>query len=450
MRQGIILLFILFVIFGCGYQSTPSEDNKYSTPNTSQPTSKILPEKISVNFPTALKDTISSTSNSSDNKLEEKKEINLNQLQKDIYRVEDVVQISEFNIILLEQVMPEILKSCDGIESCIFEDGELSFLLDKKIISEIDKALDKKERDFLNKEGTLVSLGQIEFSKYENQKYEYELKFNMLNSSFIKEDSSIKKQIQILKWSNTTDKVTITYLYNNDINTINTTIRYFINKEGEELMYISDKNDTNVSIENRTIVVKNSDNNSTYSLTSNTTIQQLSENETNTSHFSTNIEVDDSSSHLLLLDKNTTLDLNHIPNINDNLNVVVVPTKPIVVTGPGHDTDTNRIPSTVSEVDNSSTLFVFEVDGDGLASGDYILLKPDTDTTTLNLEEILNASIGSFSVTEGKPQGALYSNEFLDILSELIIVKIIDSQESTEVSEFIVIENKPKLNIVKK
>jgi hypothetical protein len=209
-------------------------------------------------------------------------------------------------------------------------------------------------------------------------------------------------------------------------------------------MYLSDKNDTNISIENTTLVVKNDENNSSYSLTSNTTIQQLSANETNSSHFSTNIEMDDRGTQLLLLDKNTTLST--LDSVDRDENLEIVPTKPIVVTVPSSNLETG---SSFSE-ENKLTLFVFEVDGDGLASGDYILLKPDTDTLELDLEALLEMAIGSFSVIEGTPQGSLYSNEFLDILDELVMVKIIDSQESTELSEFIVIENKPKLNIVKK
>ena len=448
MRHGIILLFILFVILGCGYQSTSSEENKISTPTVSEPISKILPKKISVSFPDALKDTISYNRDENQSEIKDteykiKEEINLEQLRKDIYKVEDMVKIAEFNLLLLEQVMSEILERCEGIEHCIFEDKELSFVLDENVIASIDIVLDTKERDFLDKNDTLVHLGQIDFSEYENEKYE--LRYNMLNSSFIEYNSSIEEQTQIFRWSTNTNQVTITYLYNNEVDTLVTTIRYFINSEGNELMYISDKSDTNISIENTTLVVKKAEDNSSYSLTSNTTIQQLSDNESNSSHFSTNIEVDTNSTNLLLLDKNTTIDRSNIDS-NDELDVVVVATRPISVTGAGTDLDTR--PS--NEVEEDLTLFVFEVVGEGLSSGDYILLPPDTDITKLSLEDVLEMSIGSFSVMEGKPQGALYSKEFLDVLEELVILKITNSQESTEISEFILIENKPKLNIVKK
>jgi hypothetical protein len=443
MRQGIVLLFGLFVILGCGYQSSPSEKDASISfvPNTPN---NILPEKISVNFPTVLKDTITAPSKGEDSEFEEKKENNLKQLQKDIYKAEDMVQIAEFNMILLEQVMPKILQKCEGIEHCQFEERELSFLLDEELIFTIDSVLNEKNRNFLDINNTMVYLGDIEFFKYENQKYEYELNFNMLNSSFIQEDSAIGERRQIFKWSSDNPNVVITYLYAKDVDRIVSTVRYFVNNEGNEFMYLSDKNDTNISIENTTLVVKNDENNSSYSLTSNTTIQQLSANETNSSHFSTNIEMDDRGTQLLLLDKNTTLST--LDSVDKDENLEIIPTKPIVVTVPSSNLETG---SSFSE-ENKLTLFVFEVDGDGLASGDYILLKPDTDTLELDLEALLEMAIGSFSVIEGTPQGSLYSNEFLDILDELVMVKIIDSQESTELSEFIVIENKPKLNIVKK
>jgi hypothetical protein len=443
MRQGIVLLFGLFVILGCGYQSSPSEKDASISfvPNTPN---NILPEKISVNFPSVLKDTITAPSKGEDSEFEEKKENNLKQLQKDIYKAEDMVQIAELNTILLEQVMPKILQKCEGIEHCQFEERELSFLLDEKLILTIDSVLNEKNRNFLDINNTMVYLGDIEFFKYENQKYEYELNFNMLNSSFIQEDSAIGEKRQVFKWSSDNPNVVITYLYAKDVDRIVSTVRYFVNNEGNEFMYLSDKNDTNISIENTTLVVKNDENNSSYSLTSNTTIQQLSANETNSSHFSTNIEMDDRGTQLLLLDKNTTLST--LDSVDRDENLEIVPTKPIVVTVPSSNLETG---SSFSE-ENKLTLFVFEVDGDGLASGDYILLKPDTDTLELDLEALLEMAIGSFSVIEGTPQGSLYSNEFLDILDELVMVKIIDSQESTELSEFIVIENKPKLNIVKK
>ncbi len=444
MRQGIVLLFGLFVILGCGYQSSPSEEEGGSisfVPNTQN---NILPEKISVNFPSVLKDTITAPSKGEDSEFEEKKENNLKQLQKDIYKAEDMVQIAEFNMILLEQVMPKILQKCEGIEHCQFEERELSFLLDEELIFTIDSVLNEKNRNFLDINNTMVYLGDIEFFKYENQKYEYELNFNMLNSSFIQEDSAIGERRQIFKWSSDNPNVVITYLYAKDVDRIVSTVRYFVNNEGNEFMYLSDKNDTNISIENTTLVVKNDENNSSYSLTSNTTIQQLSANETNSSHFSTNIEMDDRGTQLLLLDKNTTLST--LDSVDKDENLEIIPTKPIVVTVPSSNLETG---SSFSE-ENKLTLFVFEVDGDGLASGDYILLKPDTDTLELDLEALLEMAIGSFSVIEGTPQGSLYSNEFLDILDELVMVKIIDSQESTELSEFIVIENKAKLNIVKK
>ncbi len=444
MRQGIVLLFGLFVILGCGYQSSPSEED-VSNPLVSK-TKNILPEKISVNFPTVLKDTIATPSQGDDREFEEKKENNLQQLQKDIYKAEDMVQIAKFNIILLEQVMPEILQRCEGVEHCIFEDRELSFLLDEKLILDIDSVLNEKKRNFLDINDTMVYLGEIEFFKYENQKYEYELNFNILNSSFLKQDSSIEEQRQIFKWSSNSPNVLITYLYSKRVDRLVTTVRYFVNSEGNEFMYLSDKNDTDTSIENTTLVVKNNEDNSSYSLMSNTIIQQLSANETNSSHFSTNIEMDNKGTQFLLLDKNTTLSTLDDTNPNDNLNLEVIPTKPIVVTVPSSSLETD---STFRE-DNKLTLFVFEVEGNGLASGDYILLKPNTDTSELKLEALLEMAIGSFSVTEGTPQGSLYSNEFVDVLDKLIIVKIINSQESTELSEFIVIENKPKLNIVKK
>ena len=443
-----ILLFGLFVILGCGYQSSPSEEEGRTplAPNTKN--NNILPQKISVNFPTVLKETITTPSQADNSELEKKKENNLQQLQKDIYKAEDMVQIAKFNMILLEQVMPEILQRCEGEEHCKFEDRELSFLLDEKLILAIDGVLNEKKRDFLDMNNTMVYLGEIEFFKYENQKYEYELNFNMLNSSFFKEDSAIEEQRQIFKWSSNSQNVLITYLYSKSVDRLVSTVRYFVNSEGKEFMYLSDKNDTNTSIENTTLVAKNNENNNSYSLMSNTTIQQLSADETNSSHFSTNIEMDDSGTKLLLLDKNTTLSTQDVKNSNDDLNLEVIPTKPIVVTVPSGSSSLE--PNSSDREDNQLTLFVFEVDGDGLASGDYILLKPDTDTLNLNLESLLEMSIGSFSVTEGTPQGSLYSNEFIDVLDELVMVKIIDSQESTELSEFIVIENKPKLNIVKK
>lgn len=454
MREAIVLAFVLFVVLGCGYQSTSSEDKNNITPEATLSFSKkILPEKISVNFPTVLKDTIDSSSDSGDSKLENKIENNIQQLQKDIYKVEDIIKIAELNIILLEQVMPEILEKCNDMEHCLFKERELSFLLDEKIITSIDNVLDEKKRDFLDINNTIIYLGDIEFFKYENQKYEYELNFNMLNSSFVKESNSIKEQRQILKWSSSKDNVKITYLYTSDMDRLVTTVRYFINSDdGNELMYLSDKNDTNVSIENTTLVVKNSDYNRSYSLTSNTTIQQLTSNEINSSHFSTNIGLDNNSTNLLLSYKDLTIEETNI--VNDSyelLDMVVVESKPIVVVGPGLSEYSSQI-SNLNRVVEDLTLIAFEVNGEFLSSGDYILLRPTTDTTELSLGDVFTQSIGSFVVIEGngKPQGSLYNREFKDLLNELIIVKIINSQETTEISEFIVIENKPQLNIIKK
>ncbi|RUM73771.1 MAG: hypothetical protein DSZ11_05135 [Sulfurovum sp.] len=451
MKQGIILLFGLFVILGCGYQDTSTEspipDPTSPPPKTNY--QKILPKKISVDFPEILKNTLNY--NSGERQLEEKKESNLHQLEKDIYKVEDVIEIAELNLILLKQVMPEILEHCEGIERCVFEDRELSFQLDEKIIGSIDKVLGTKNRNFLDKNGTLISLGAVEFSKHENQKYEYELEFNMLNSSFVEQNSSIQEQKQLFKWSNSSSYVVSTYLYSGGVDTTSSTLRYFMNSEGKELMYISDKSDSDVSIESTTLVLKKTDDNLSYALTSNTTIQQLSFNETNTSHFSTNMEMNANSTQILLLDKNSSVERSMVTERDDPLDMELVATKPILVTGPGVDVYT--LPSNsifIGELKEKLTLFVFEVDAEGLASGDYLLLNPDINIEELTLEELVDASIGSFSVMEGKPQGALYNDEFLDRLSELTIVKIIDSQESTEGFEFLVIENKPKLNIVKK
>ena len=450
MRQGIILLFGLFVILGCGYQET-STQTPIPSPTTIPPKThyqKILPSKISVGFPKILKNRISYTSENS--QLEEKKNTNLNQLEKDIYKIEDAINISELNLILLKQVMPEIVNRCDGLESCIFDDRELSFLLDEKIIKSIDKILGTKQRDFLDKNNTLVHLGRIKFSKYENQKYEYELNFNMLHSSFLEQNSSIQEQKQLFKWSNSSNDVIAISRYSDEHNSVSTTIRYFINSQGNELMYISDNNDTNISIENTTLFLKKVEDNNSYALTSNTTIQQVSQKETNTSHFSTNIEIDEHHTQLLLLDKNSTRD--RTVEGENPADSVPIATKPILITGSVGGTLDIVAPENLSfdEEDNNLTLFVFEVNTEGLPSGDYLLLSPDTDIEEFDLEQLLDASIGSFSVMEGKPQGSLYNNEFVDRLDELIIVKIMNPQESTENSDFIVIENKPKLNIVKK
>lgn len=432
------------MIFGCGYQNNPTE------PVSSPTSKKILPEKISVSFPKILKDTLVPNNNINDTKSknsEIKEQLNLQQLRKDIYKAEDVVKIAEFNLVLLEQVMPEMLEKCSEIEDhCIFEDKELSFILNEKTISTIDTILDGKERNFLNREDELISLGQIDFFKYENQNYE--LVFNMLHSSFIKNNSSISQQRQTLKWSTDTTHVTITYNYDNNDDRSTTVLRYFINPEGDELMYISDKNDTYISMENTTLLLKRTENNSSYSLTSNTTIQHIGENETNSSHFSANVDIDDNKTHLLLLDKNTT----EIDTIEDNP-VVEDITKPILVIG-SDGRSTHSIPSNSvdfpGEEEKNLSLFIFEVKSDGLSSGDYLLLKPNTDTSELSLVEVLDISIGSFSVMEGTPQGSLYDEEYIDVLDELLIVKIYNSQESMENIEFMVVDNKPKLNIVKK
>ncbi|MCK4441960.1 MAG: hypothetical protein KAU90_08125 [Sulfurovaceae bacterium] len=506
MSRNIILLSIIFIINGCGMMggnskkdttlattldmdsnrtyevnsindinSTDESNNSTDIvfPTITIAKSDILPQTISMDFPEILVDTkeennqideTNSTvesSNSETNDTDENESIpttvtniGYNQLKNSISKIKNIVTIAQVNLILLKKVMPQVLDKCDGMISCVFEPEYLSIVLDNETISQIDEIT--KDSNFTLKMDNNVTnkllLGKVSFAKYDdyNRSYNYELTLDMASDNIdlvynkiennITDDNIIDDNItnisksdiniteyQNFKWSDDNLNVTTRYFYQ-DSNTTTDISIFYINEDGKETMHVYNSSENEKHKENMNLTLADKeDDNSTVVLQSNTIEQFTDGNDSNISSFSTNGEISDESSTLLfagsISDNNTTSEV----NCDNNSSC---------------DENNSR------DINNHLELHELNISDGNLTDGSYILLPPYIDIKGLKLIDIFRLTLGTFTVFEDKAQGEIHNNSYNDMINKLTIVKMNESQNSTNMFKIIPQKDRPTLKIV--
>ena len=104
-----------------------------------------------------------------------------------------------------------------------------------------------------------------------------------------------------------------------------------------------------------------------------------------------------------------------------------------------------------NEFNTDETLEFHElkIEGGVLKNGEYRLLAPNTNIDSLDLMDMFELSVGTFTKFDNKIQGALYDNSYIDILNKLTIVAITESQEVENMFEIIKLEERPNITALK-
>jgi len=464
---------------GNGTNELNSSTDIPTTSNITVAKTDILPETISMDFPDILVDTkeennqttdMNSTvetnsteddnstqsdlteNNSTENNLSKSivNNIGYNQLKKNISQIKDIVTIAQVNLVLLEKVMPQVLDKCEGMMSCVFEPKYLSIVLDNETISQIDNIT--KDSNFTIEVDDNVTnrllLGKISFSKYYdyNRTYDYELTLDMvsdnINIVYEKLDNNISdsnitdknktdiniSEYQNFKWSEDNKNVITKYFYQDSNKTVDISIFYLVDEYNKETMHVVNNNKDIKHQENMNLTLsEDEDDNSTVLLQSNSIEQFNDGNDTNISSFSANGEISDDSSTLLFAGSSS--------NSSSTSEI---------------SCDNNSSCDENGSFDISSHLELHELnitDGN-LTDGSYILLPPYINIKDLKLIDIFKLTLGTFTVFHDKAQGEIHNNSYNDMIDQLTIVRMNESQNSINMFEVVPKKDKPIIKII--
>jgi len=510
MNRSLILLSIIFIISGCGMMggnskkdttlatnlsidsnitdsstliatddsnSTNEVNSSIDTPTTPTITvakTNILPQTISMDFPDILVDTQNDNNQTTDtnstleinnrdnnstqtNSIDNNQStpivnnIGYNQLKKSISQIQDIVTIAQVNLVLLEKVMPQVLDKCEGMISCVFEPKFLSIVLDNETISQIDDIT--KDTNFSIKIDDNITnkllLGEISFAKYndDNRSYNYELTLDMAsdNIDFVynkpdgnttennttdinKTDTNIT-EYQNFKWSDDNKNVTTKYFYKDNNKTVDISIFYLVDEDNKKTMHVVNNSENSKHKENMNLTLADKeDDNKTVVLQSNS-IEQFSDgNTTSINSFSANAEISDTSSTLLFAG-----------SVSDNNNTTSEVTC---------DNNSSCDENSSRDINNHLELHELNITGGNLTDGSYILLPPYIDIKGLQLIDIFRLTLGTFTIFDEKAQGEIHNNSYNDMINQLTIVKMNESQNSTNMFEIVSQDDRPTIKII--
>lgn len=490
MNKNVIFILVLFFLAGCGMSGSKSTDdskddstvattdnfelnatdtgNQIATADTIPldevmsieeesvviEEDRVLPQTISMEFPPIFK---KSPREDDTNQTSNEDRLGYEQLKKDISEIEDVIKVTKLNLLILEEVMPEVLERCEGMISCTFEDKALSFVMDNRTITSIEEIVDNN-KSFSDLNGSRVFLGEIGFKKHDSSlKYTYGLTFNIDSEISFKGDDKILKMVpffrishekvdndksiiefQTLKWSDNNADVITTYVYEDNQTSSSISIHYLTGDDGKKMMHIYDNhnNEADGTRANMNLTLANKDDsNSTFTLRTNSIEEFRDENETNISSFSSNAEISEESALLLfsgkVSDENSTAEASSTSEVTCENN---------------QSCDSN---SSEATVEVTIELYELKITGGELEDGSYLLLAPNTDIDRFESIDIFELSLGTFTIFEERTQGELHDNSYESVLNQLVVVQIIESQESTNMFKIVENEDKPNLEIVK-
>jgi len=384
LKENIFYVFVLFFMVACGAQNSPTEEvsvlsgsgsDAVPTPiDTIEDTvltnksAIILPKAIAIDFPKEL----NSSSNPSFN--------------KNVSRVQKVIDDEKFNLELLELAIDEITKECpDNNTTCHFE----------------------KDHFRVNHNHQTIILGEIRFEKYElNSTNGYNLLLNLNDNISIQ-----------YEWIEAENNVFTTYLdANNSVE-----LHYFTENNTSEALYIDD----NLENEKNSFMINLENNGSSLYLLSSNHIKDNKQDFSSSLRVEDTVLVEDNASFFNFTDTNdtnTTNDTNDTNTTNDvNITNDVNTTNHNLSLGLGtlsvsSSNDSNLTPDSV--------VLLNLIEDKDLKDGDYLLFTADTEVETLNLIEQLKLTVGRFTYFKGEVFGLVVNVVDNESFSELQIIPL--------------------------
>jgi len=414
-------------------QTTQESDNNSSEMNTSiVDSNSTLEDNETIQYCEASDNNETVESNQTE---DNKNNIAYNDLIEKVGKIERVITISQLNLTVLEGAMVEILNSCSDIDfntSCDFEEGSLLVIMDSSTISRLSLIVKDNNITFPDINDTTFYLGETSYIKYsEDSPYQYGLTHHMSSKKMETDINNSKIEQYIFKWSENSSDTMTQYRYEDNETESKVSIHYLLGEDDKELMHVAFVKDSNLSGKKETInltLVKKGDENGSFSITSDSIEEFIDGNETNISKFSSNGDISDDSSLLLFSGQ-----VSHEDNSTETQRTTVL--------------DDNRVRCDTKEPE--ITLYDLNITGGNLEDGEYLIFSQDTVLTELSSLEVYEHSIGSFTVNGDKIQGGLRGDSYEDILDSLIIIELLESQESTYMFRVIEEDKKPNLEIIK-
>ncbi|NEW61229.1 hypothetical protein GSY74_08030 [Sulfurovum sp. bin170] len=368
----------------------------------------------------------------------EKENIAYDSLKDKIEKIERVIKISQVNLTVLEKAMPQILDNCGGIDfntTCPFEENQLSVVMDNKTIVQISSIIEDNNITFPDINESGVSLGEVIYRKYSDDTlYQYGLEHNMSSKKLEDDTNSSKKEQYTFKWSDSSGDTLTQYSYEDNNTYSKVSIHYLLGEDDKELMHVTFEEDCTLLGKKETMnltLVKRGDENGSFSITSDSIEEFTDGNETNVSRFSSNGDISEDSSLLLFSG-----------SVSSENNSTEVETTTVL--------EDNRVRCDAQNSEEPDIkLYELNITGANLENGEYLIFAPETVVEEMNSLEIYEQSIGSFRVDGDEIQGGLRGDSYENILDKLIIIRLIESQESTDMFKIVLNEDRPTLEIVK-
>ena len=482
---SLVSIGLSILLLGCGSESSSVEQKK----NIS------VPNKVDVNIPKVLQG--GSKKQNSPEKAEEQNEIDASSLtnnsrgyialKNNISEAESTKQNLQVNLLLADKIMPQIQEACKDTplgRTCEIESGELSFVLDTNMRREINQIVDLEDSDNLREHtDKRLTLGKTTFTQYDSlADYQYALFMDMtpIERNF---DTDTSLYTQTIKWSKDENRVWSTHTNEDKGSKSSMSLRYTKDKEGKTEMEIDDKHEfstgsTGIKIATSSIMV---DENGTIpsgdiiSLENDTpTVENRSgefhfkisnKNEnfkiiSNNSDFEDKREIGSSSSVGEISDQGGYLSFRGTFLENEYREKEKFDANSKIVFSGYCDSsqacDLDDESTWLTRGDESFAIPVeakfveLSVTGGVLKTGLHLLLAPNSSIDSLSSEDIFDQMIGEIFSSKSRATGTLNTKEYLNKLSELVIVYVNYSKEEENIFkepsfEVVTEQNRPLL-----
>ncbi|MCH9739632.1 MAG: hypothetical protein K0U38_02140 [Epsilonproteobacteria bacterium] len=459
--------FSTLLLIGCGggNGATNTASSTDDPTNSSNPTgtqqSISIPKEIAMEIPKALKSNATAQTKLSYTTQKEAmgESMGYNQLKSEILQAEMLKQELEINLLLAEQLMPKIQENCQNIPlatTCTIDENELSFTFTDKLIKEINQLtgeeLDESINEIKNQD---IPLGQVEFTQYDSSEtFQYALKLDMTLANKLFETDVISS-IQSIKWSQDENHILSFYSFEDSYFKNSMTLNYLKKENGEKEMEMSDNYQENSSEGSFHFkIIDKNDAEEHFEIISSGEDTINFDGEVLKNHFSSTGELSNQGGFLNFLGTFDNAQFKEKEIFDAQGNVI---SSQYCATDLACDLNDETTWLTLGDEnyeieENFDTNEDFEyisldIIGGDLLDGQYLLLAPNSEITTMNEIEVWESMVGEIYSFDNEAFGNLNSNIYSNQLDDLIIVyfNILESGETS--FEIITTENRPTLTI---
>lgn len=473
-----ISIGLSLLLLGCNSSNSKS--------NTTETQKVSVPSKIDMKLPKAL-----DGNSKAQKRLKKGDELSTNtsrgylQLKDDISGAEDERKMVQINLLLADKIMPQIQTACQDTplaQTCEIEDGELSFVLDSEMRNDIGNIIGEAFPS--NTPDKKMILGKTTFTQYaDSEDYQYNLSMDM--SAMIRKVPTDKTiYTQIIKWSKDENRIWSIYTQKSGDSTSSMSLRYTKDATGQTQMEIDDKSnasagsslaststaststpvDSNgsiINLANDTPTIDNIEDEFHFKITNKDDYFKVT---SNSRYFEDKKKIENSSSIGEISNKGGYLNFRGVFLDNEYRETEKFDANGnSVFSGycdSSQECDLNDESTWLEQGDSTfepaidMEIVELAVSGGNLQEGGYLLLAPNTDIDKLSAEKVFDSVVGDIYVEKDGMYGALYKKEYLNVLDDLILVRVIfnidegTKELSTEASfELVTTENRPKLGV---